>query len=797
MQRALAAISVAALIAAHAATEDAMSDTSSKNPALIMRYDAPASAWHQALPLGNGRLGAMVFGGVARERLQLNEDSLWSGGPQDADNPEALESLPEVRRLLFEGRYAEAEALANAKSICNGPGSGHGNGSKVAYGSYQTLGDLTLAFPGHEEAQTYRRELDLNTAVTSVSYVVGDVHYERQAFISAPHQVLVVRLTADRPGGLSFSARLDRVECAATSPEGADGLVMCGQLRNVEQPGMRFVARLRAATEGGSVRADADGLHVENANAATLYLAAATDYRGEALEEQTSTRLTAATALGFEGLLRAHTADYQALFNRVDLRLGDGVAPERTTSERLAKVKAGGVDLALQTLYFQFGRYLLISSSRPGDLPANLQGIWADGTAVAWSSDYHHDMNDTMNYWPAEVTNLAECQEPFIDYIDSLRAPGRKTAKVHYGADGWVVHTVSNIWGFTSPGESATWGQYPGAGAWLCQHVWEHYAYGGDVRYLARAYGIMKEAAEFYLDFLVEEPEHGWLVTAPTISPENAYRTPEGAAVRVTHGPTMDNEMIGELFRNCIEAAQKLGRDKDFAGQLARALGKLPPRQISPRDGRLQEWIKDFDDAEPGHRHIAHLYGLHPGNTITLDGTPELAAAARKSLEFRLAHGSGQTGWSRAWVVNFWARLQEGGLAFENLQALLTQSTVDNLFDVHPFGNEQGWVFQIDGNFGGTAAIAEMLLQSHAGEIHLLPALPKAWDCGHVKGLRARGGFEADLWWADGRLTRARILSRWGKRCTVRYGGQRVVLEFTPGTAQWLNADLSIDTRRE
>lgn len=759
----------------------------------LMRYDQPASGWSKALPLGNGRLGAMVFGGVAEDRFQLNEDSLWSGGPQDADNPEALAALPEVRRLLFEGKYFEAEALANKKSVCIGAGSGHGNGSKLPYGSYQTLGDLRLLFPRHDAYTAYSRSLDLGTATTRTAYMVDGVAFEREAFVSAPHQVLAVRLRSSRPGALSFTATLNRVERAMVTAVGEAELAMSGQLDNAGKPGMRYIARLRVLTEGGSAHAKDGGIEVTGADGAVVLLSAGTDYRDTAHESTNVAQLDAATALGYDKLLAAHIEDYARLFNRVQIQLGSQAVPSGTVAERLSHVKRGGDDPDLQALYFQFGRYLLISSSRPGDLPANLQGIWADGTAPAWSADYHHDMNDTMNYWPAEVTNLGECQTAFIDYIDSLREPGRKTAQVHYGAKGWVVHTISNIWGFTSPGERAEWGQYPGAAAWLCQHVWEHYAYGGDVGYLERAYPIMKEAAEFYLDFLVPEPKHGWLVTAPTISPENAFRTPDGKVARVCYGPTMDNELIAELFTNCIAAAKVLGVDADLSADLEVAMAKLPPRQISSRDGRLQEWIEDFEDAEPGHRHLAHLYGLHPGNTITLDKTPALAAAARKSLEFRLAHGSGQTGWSRAWVVNFWARLREPELAYENLQALLAQSTEDNLFDTHPFGNADGWVFQIDGNFGGVAGMAEMLLQTHAGEIHLLPALPAKWDTGHLTGLRARGGFEVDLWWEAGKLTKAILRSTWGTACVLRYGDARLPLKFESGTTKQFGATLDLN----
>ena len=745
------------------------------------------SSWLEALPVGNGRLGAMVFGAVNRERIQLNEDTLWGGGPYDPVNTNALVALPQVRQLVFDGKYREAGNLINQKVIAK-------PSSEMPY---ETAGDLYLTFPEAAAVESYRRDLNLDTAVAGVEYTANGVHFSRQVFASPVDQVIVVRLTADKKGAISFSADYQTPLKATVATESGNTLVASGVNASVGRNptidgALKFQVRARVLADGGTVTVTSNSVAVTNANSATILIAAATSYKnyqdtsGDP-EAIVKAQIKAAERKSFDKLLAAHLKEHQRLFKRVALDLGTSDAMKQPTDERIRNF-AGGNDPQFAALYFQFGRYLLISCSRPGGQPANLQGLWNESMSPPWQSKYTININTEMNYWPAESCGLAECVEPLIAMVKELSLSGGRTAREMYGAGGWVAHHNTDLWRASGPIDFADSGMWPSGGAWLCDHLWDHYEYNPDKAYLKKVYPVMRGAAQFFLDTLQEDPTNHWLVTNPSVSPENNH--PGSSAVSA--GPTMDLEILRDLFANTIKAAEILGVDADFQKKLAATRDRLAPLQIGSQ-GQLQEWLQDWDyssGVDVHHRHVSHLYGLYPSWQVNVYDTPKLAAAAKYSLEKR---GDESTGWATSWRINLWARLHDGDHAYKILQFLLSPGrTANDMFDLHP-------PFQIDGNFGGAASIAEMLLQSRPlaadgaaekFEIVLLPALPGVWKTGSVTGLQARGGFEVGLTWDSGKLTGAKIKSTGGRAVTIRYGDRTTEIKLKSGGSVQLNSEL-------
>ena len=745
-------------------------------------YSKPAERWLEALPVGNGRLGGMVYGDVKKERIVLTESTVWSGAPGSSDEiPNALEHLREIRNLNFQGKYLEARTLCKDHML----------GRPKSFGTNLPLGDLELAFRTSVDAELYRRSLALDEGIVRVEYTMNSHRFLREVLASNPDNAIVVHLTCDAPNQITFSAAIRSALPGKVSGLGEDTLVFRGaafeKMHSDGSHGVEVESRVQIRQEGGSLFADGARLHVQNANAVNLLVAVATSYRGADAQRLCQNALEDAASKSYAELRRAHIADHESLFHRVEIDLGSNPEVGNTPTDNRRKALASGVnDPELCALFFQYGRYLTIAGSRANSpLPMALQGIWNDGLAssMGWTDDFHLDINTQQNYWAAEACNLSECQTPLFSLIEGLRESGSSTAKTMYGAPGWVAHTVTNPWGYTASGWGLGWGIFVTAGVWIALQMWEHYRFTKDVAFLReRLYPVFKDAARFFLAYMVEHPAYGWLVTGPSDSPENSFIAPGGGVCSESMGPTCDRVLIYALFSACIEASGLLKVDPEFRRELERARANLPPFQIG-RHGQLQEWLEDFEEAEPNHRHMSHLIALYPENQISPSTTPDLARAAEVTIERRI-HSSNweDPEWSRANLVNFYARLGNGDAAYHHLRGLLSRAADDNLLTYSRAGVAGATqnIFAIDGNTAGAAGIAEMLLQSHGPEIQLLPALPSAWPDGSVKGLCARGGFQASLYWKDRRLQSATLTNQIGGSCAVRYQTQVIHVTVKP-----------------
>ena len=726
----------------------------------------PSASWNEALPLGNGRLGGMVYGNAFDETISLNEDSIWYGGFTDRNNPDAYMNLSEVRRLIFAGDIPAAERLA-LLSMC---------GTPDTMRHYEPLGDLKIRYTGLTKSafENHRRSLDLRTGLASVSFTVDGGIHEREAFVSFPAQVMAVRIKAENAQPF-LAVNIDRQHGRYVDTIGHYDNKTVLMEAKLGGGGVEFTCGVRVVSKNAKIVGES--ITAGGFGEVILYLAAATTYRFDDPRAEVLRLLDAAEAKGYEALRQEHITDFSALMDRVSFTLpADPEAVKLPTDKRLARIVDGGTDEDLIALYYQYGRYLTAAGSRPGSLPLNLQGIWNPLFLPPWDSKFTININTEMNYWLTESAALGECHEPLFDLIERMRANGRRTAQLMYRARGFVAHHNTDIWGDCAPQDKyAPASFWPMGAAWLCLHIWEHYRYTMDEEFLKTHYLAMREAAEFFLDYLVEDKD-GQLVTCPSSSPENTYILPDGTSGCLCFGPSIDSQILNDLFDACIEASKLLDVDADYRAQFISVRSRLPRPSIG-KHGQLMEWSEDYDEKEPGHRHMSHLYALYPGLQISPGKTPELAKAARVTLDRRLASGGGHTGWSRAWIISMWARLLDGEKAYENILALLRVSTLPNLFDNHP-------PFQIDGNFGGAAGVTELLVQSDKGSIELLPALPKAWHTGSVRGLRARGGISIDMEWTDGKLINASLRADKDTRVAVNFGGSGQTIDLKAGESR-------------
>lgn len=757
---------------------------------VTIRFNTPATHFTESLPLGNGRLGAMMFGDTKKERIALNEISLWSGGPQDADADNAYQFLKPIQDYLLSGNNKEAQNLLQKNFISKGKGSGHGRGANEKYGAYQTMGDLFISWKDSSAAVTnYSRVLDIEKAVATTTFTRNAATFTEEVFTDFVNDITWIRLSSTKKNSINIVLSLYRKENAEVKTK-KNTIALMGQLPSGADKGMQFVTVAQPTTKDGTIKQEGHELVIENATECWIRISSVTNYdhatgglSSADIFEKVFQYIENTKQVSYAAAKQKSTAAYQLLFNRCRWTMPDTKpGTSFTTNQRLVNYNKGDEDLQLPVLYFNYGRYLLIGSSRQGLLPANLQGLWAVEYQTPWNGDYHLNINIQMNYWPSELTNLSSLAEPIHRFTSSLVPNGKKTAKAYYNANGWVAHVISNPWFFTSPGEGASWGSTLTGGAWLCEHIWEHYRFTKDVNFLKQYYPVLKGAAQFLQSILIKEPTHGWLVTAPSNSPEHAYKMPDGFTGNTCMGPTMDMQICRELFNACITASSILNTDEQWRNELKKTVTQLAPNQIGAK-GDLNEWVNDWEDAEPHHRHVSHLYGLHPYDEISVSKTPALAAAAKETL---LQRGDAGTGWSMAWKINFWARLHDGEHALQLFKQLVKPvagedgikmsggGTYPNLFCAHP-------PFQIDGNFGATAGLAEMLLQSNDAEMELLPALPSAWHTGKINGLCARGGFDVSMEWKNGVLQTCSVLAKNNGTCIIRYKGKQVTLKAVKG----------------